>query len=130
MSEITELELQIPSPPHVDEDDTVFVALGKDVKKDEKVLTWALHYSRGRKICVLHIHQPARMIPMSQYHFCWAIFSFSLLFVFIECWVYLERLTSVKGYIQHIGFGGYDLLRWNLSSSDMVRGTIKLQGII
>ncbi|CAA2985733.1 Hypothetical predicted protein [Olea europaea subsp. europaea] len=64
MSEITELELQIPSPPHVDEDDTVFVALGKDVKKDEKVLTWALHYSRGRKICVLHIHQPARMIPM------------------------------------------------------------------
>ncbi|CAI9769567.1 unnamed protein product [Fraxinus pennsylvanica] len=64
MREITELELQTPSTPQVDEDDTVFVALGKDVKKDEKVLMWALHNSRGRKICILHVHQPARMIPM------------------------------------------------------------------
>lgn len=64
MSEITELELQTPSTPQVDDDDTLFVALGKDVKKDEKVLMWALHNSRGRKICILHVHQLARMIPM------------------------------------------------------------------
>ncbi|KAG8391839.1 hypothetical protein BUALT_Bualt01G0228700 [Buddleja alternifolia] len=45
-------------------EDTIFVALGKDVKESETVLMWALHNSRGRKICVLHVHQPALKIPM------------------------------------------------------------------
>ncbi|KAL2478759.1 U-box domain-containing protein 33-like [Forsythia ovata] len=63
MSEIAEVELRTPSP-HVDVDNTMFVALGKDVKEGETVLMWALHNSGGRKICILHIHQPARMISM------------------------------------------------------------------
>ncbi|KAL2478758.1 U-box domain-containing protein 33 [Forsythia ovata] len=63
MSEIAEVELRTPSP-HVDVDNTMFVALGKDVKEGETVLMWALHNSGGRKICILHIHEPARMISM------------------------------------------------------------------
>ncbi|KAL2478760.1 U-box domain-containing protein 33-like [Forsythia ovata] len=63
MSEIAEVELRSPSP-HVDVDNTMFVALGKDVKEGVTVLMWALYNSGGRKICILHIHQPARMIPM------------------------------------------------------------------
>ncbi|KAL2469048.1 U-box domain-containing protein 33 [Forsythia ovata] len=48
-----------PSP-----DDTIFVALGKDLKEGDTVLMWALHNSKGRKICIIHIHQPDQRIPM------------------------------------------------------------------
>ncbi|XP_047979946.1 U-box domain-containing protein 33-like [Salvia hispanica] len=51
-----------PSPAHREE--TMYVALGKDVKGSEATLIWALHNSRGMKICVLHIHQPAQKIPL------------------------------------------------------------------
>ncbi|KAL8495234.1 hypothetical protein ACS0TY_019405 [Phlomoides rotata] len=45
------------------EEDMMFVALGKDVKESERLLAWALSNSRGMRICVLHVHQPARKIP-------------------------------------------------------------------
>ncbi|CAI9768893.1 unnamed protein product [Fraxinus pennsylvanica] len=57
--EIMEMEPRTPSP-----DDTISVALGKDLKEGERVLMWALHNSRGRKICICHIHQPAQRIPI------------------------------------------------------------------
>lgn len=61
-SEIVEVETRTPSPEL--REDTLFVALGKDVKESETVLMWALHNSRGKKICILHIHQPAQKISM------------------------------------------------------------------
>ncbi|KAK4483474.1 hypothetical protein RD792_010666 [Penstemon davidsonii] len=45
-------------------EDVMFVALGKDVKESETVLNWALNNSRGKTICILHVHQPAQKIPM------------------------------------------------------------------
>ncbi|KAL3622128.1 hypothetical protein CASFOL_033539 [Castilleja foliolosa] len=49
-----------PSPGVKEE--MMFVALGKDAKESESVLTWALHKSRGMRICILHVHQPAKKI--------------------------------------------------------------------
>ncbi|GFP91512.1 U-box domain-containing protein 33 [Phtheirospermum japonicum] len=46
-----------PSP-----EDMMCVALGKDAKESESVLRWALHKSRGMRICILHVHQPAQKI--------------------------------------------------------------------
>lgn len=51
-----------PSPGFREE--MMYVALGKDVKENERNLMWALHNSRGMKICILHIHQPAQKIPV------------------------------------------------------------------
>lgn len=69
MGEIEELEPRIRSPPI--EEDALYVALGKDVKESVTVLNWALNNSGGRKIYILHIHQPAQKIPMdsSQYYY-------------------------------------------------------------
>ncbi|KAL2461552.1 U-box domain-containing protein 33 [Abeliophyllum distichum] len=61
-TEIVEVERRTPSPEL--KEDTLFVALGKDSKESETVLMWALHNSSGRKICILHIHQPAQKISM------------------------------------------------------------------
>lgn len=41
-----------------DVEDTVFVAVGKNVKEGKSVLSWALKSFAGRRICVLHVHQP------------------------------------------------------------------------
>ncbi|KAB1214369.1 U-box domain-containing protein 32 [Morella rubra] len=44
-------------------EDTVFVALGKDVKECRPTLMWSLGNSGGKRICILHVHQPAQRIP-------------------------------------------------------------------
>lgn len=60
---VEELELRTTPSPALREE-MMYVALGKDVKESESVLMWALHNSRGMKICILHVHQPAQKIPM------------------------------------------------------------------
>ncbi|GAB4861735.1 hypothetical protein Ancab_036989 [Ancistrocladus abbreviatus] len=45
-------------------EDKIFVAVGKEVKESKSTLIWALQNSRGKKICILHVHQPAAKIPM------------------------------------------------------------------
>ncbi|XP_019071644.2 U-box domain-containing protein 33 isoform X3 [Solanum lycopersicum] len=45
-------------------DDVMYVAVGKDLKETDPTLTWALHKSGGRKICIVHVHTPAQKIPM------------------------------------------------------------------
>ncbi|KAK3022413.1 hypothetical protein RJ639_045184 [Escallonia herrerae] len=42
----------------------IHVAVGKEVKEGELTLAWTLHNSGGRKICILHVHQPADRIPI------------------------------------------------------------------
>lgn len=60
---VEELELRTTPSPALREE-MMHVALGKDVKESESVLMWALHNSRGMKICILHVHQPAQKIPL------------------------------------------------------------------
>ncbi|KAM2280342.1 hypothetical protein ACFX1S_041075 [Malus domestica] len=45
-------------------EDMIYVAVGKDVKDSKSTLVWAVHNSGGKKICILHVHQPAQMIPL------------------------------------------------------------------
>uniref|UniRef100_A0A2C9VV46 RING-type E3 ubiquitin transferase n=1 Tax=Manihot esculenta TaxID=3983 RepID=A0A2C9VV46_MANES len=45
------------------EDDTVYVALGKDVEQQKLTLLWALENFPGKKFCILHVHQPSKTIP-------------------------------------------------------------------
>lgn len=39
-------------------EDTVYVAVGKSVEKSQQLLHWAAQNLSGKKICLLHIHQP------------------------------------------------------------------------
>ncbi|EEF50538.1 U-box domain-containing protein 33 [Ricinus communis] len=46
------------------DDDTVYVAVGKDFEENKLNLLWALENFPGKKFCILHVHQPAKMIPL------------------------------------------------------------------
>ncbi|KAK4363069.1 hypothetical protein RND71_018310 [Anisodus tanguticus] len=41
-----------------DVENTIFVAVGKNVKEGKSILSWALKSFAGRRICILHVHQP------------------------------------------------------------------------
>ncbi|KAJ7962401.1 putative U-box domain-containing protein kinase family protein [Quillaja saponaria] len=45
-------------------DDTIYVAVAKDLKDSKSILIWAIQNSGGKRICLLHVHQPAQMIPL------------------------------------------------------------------
>ncbi|MCL7039152.1 hypothetical protein MKW94_002154, partial [Papaver nudicaule] len=45
-------------------EEKIYVAVGKNVRESKSTLLWALRNCRGRKIYLLHIHQPAQMIPI------------------------------------------------------------------
>ncbi|RZC72602.1 hypothetical protein C5167_048080 [Papaver somniferum] len=49
---------------HQEMEEKIYVAVGKEVRESKSTLLWALKNSRGRKICLLHIHVPAQMIPI------------------------------------------------------------------
>ncbi|KEH43690.1 U-box domain-containing protein 32 isoform X2 [Medicago truncatula] len=42
----------------VEENDTVYVAVGLNAEKNKKLLHWTTHKFSGNSICLLHIHQP------------------------------------------------------------------------
>ncbi|KNA19456.1 hypothetical protein SOVF_061300 isoform A [Spinacia oleracea] len=42
----------------------VFVAVSKVLKESKSTLSWALQNSNGKKICIIYVHVPAKMIPM------------------------------------------------------------------
>ncbi|XWS46100.1 hypothetical protein CRYUN_Cryun14cG0034500 [Craigia yunnanensis] len=46
-------------------EDKIYVAVGKDVEKNKSILLWALQNSGGKRICLIHVHQPAKMIPLT-----------------------------------------------------------------
>ncbi|KAK2650289.1 hypothetical protein Ddye_017778 [Dipteronia dyeriana] len=45
-------------------EDKIYVAVGKHLKKSKSVLLWALQNSGGKRICIIHVHQPTQMIPV------------------------------------------------------------------
>ncbi|XP_027334440.1 U-box domain-containing protein 33-like isoform X2 [Abrus precatorius] len=52
-----------PSPSMVN--DTLYVAVAKDVKESKLNMIWAIQNSGGRRICILHVHTPAPLIRTS-----------------------------------------------------------------
>ncbi|KAI4351710.1 hypothetical protein L6164_006041 [Bauhinia variegata] len=49
-----------------DVEDIVYVAVGKNVEKSEKLLLWAAKNFGTKKICVLHVHQPENVKSLSE----------------------------------------------------------------
>ncbi|KAG5251565.1 U-box domain-containing protein [Salix suchowensis] len=45
-------------------EDKIFVAVGKSVKEYKWMLIWALQNSGGKRICIVHVHQPSQTIPL------------------------------------------------------------------
>ncbi|KAK9147482.1 hypothetical protein Scep_006239 [Stephania cephalantha] len=43
--------------------EAVYVAVGREVKDCKSAVLWTLQNFRGSNICLLHVHQPAQMIP-------------------------------------------------------------------
>ncbi|KAJ8748935.1 hypothetical protein K2173_013371 [Erythroxylum novogranatense] len=44
-------------------EEKIHVAVGKSVKECKSVLVWALQNSGGKRICIVHVHQPSELIP-------------------------------------------------------------------
>lgn len=58
-------EMPSPAAPALGEnDEAIYVAVGKEKKDAETILSWVLHNYRGKKIFVLHVHSPAQRINM------------------------------------------------------------------
>ncbi|GAB4826346.1 hypothetical protein Ancab_009212 [Ancistrocladus abbreviatus] len=47
-----------------DVENTVFVAVGKHVKESESTLLWASKSFPAKKLCILHVHQPANSLTL------------------------------------------------------------------
>ncbi|KAJ4843644.1 hypothetical protein Tsubulata_020159 [Turnera subulata] len=56
------VEEEVPPARVIEE--RIYVAVGRTVKESKSVLLWALQNSGGKRICILHVHQPAQMIPL------------------------------------------------------------------
>ena len=50
-----------------DVEETIFVAVGKNIEQGERTLSWAVQNFLGKKICVLHVHQPSYALSMSEF---------------------------------------------------------------
>nr|GEV16876.1 U-box domain-containing protein kinase family protein [Tanacetum cinerariifolium] len=64
MENSSDIVEEIPAPsPRVDEEDKIYVAVGKDVKESQLTLRWALDNLGGCKLCILHVHRPSEKVP-------------------------------------------------------------------
>lgn len=53
-----------------DVENTVFVAVGKNVKESKSLILWSLEFFKdmnNMKICLLHIHQPPPLITLCKF---------------------------------------------------------------
>ncbi|XP_077241908.1 U-box domain-containing protein 33-like [Tasmannia lanceolata] len=62
---IGEIEEELPALLEISvPEERIFVAVGKEKKENMMSLIYALKNARGKKIGILHVHQPASTIPM------------------------------------------------------------------
>ncbi|XP_028790027.1 U-box domain-containing protein 33 isoform X1 [Neltuma alba] len=80
--------------------DTIYVAVAKDLKESKSNLTWAIQNSGGNKICILHVHVPATMIPLMGTKFP----ASSLKEEEVEAYRELERQNMHKNLDEHLLF--------------------------
>lgn len=69
MSSSTSREIVVEEPVARVIEDKIYVAVGRSVKESKSILVWALQNSGGKRICIIHVHQPAQMIPLSKFAF-------------------------------------------------------------
>lgn len=53
-------------PNQIVVDEGIYVTVSKDVKESKLNLIWAIQNSGGQRICILFVHVPATMIPLSK----------------------------------------------------------------
>ena len=58
-----------------DLEETIFVAVGKNVENNKRLLFWVLQSFAGKKICLLYVHRPANVLSFSEFSFL--LFSFN-----------------------------------------------------
>jgi len=89
-SSIIESEMEQSNDYYVE--NTVFVAVGKQVEESESVLMWAAEkFAKKKIICILHIHQPAHLITLCEPSFFLNFFffwygTFEITFCIPEFW--------------------------------------------
>ncbi|OMO68380.1 hypothetical protein CCACVL1_19973 [Corchorus capsularis] len=49
-----------------DVEETIFVAVGKNLEKSKTTLFWAVNNFPGKKICVLHVHRPTHVLALTK----------------------------------------------------------------
>lgn len=54
--------LEIEGEREYDLDETIFVAVGKNVEKSKTTLFWAVDNFPGKRLCALHVHQPTHVL--------------------------------------------------------------------
>lgn len=52
------------APAMLGVEDVVYVAVGNDINECKLNLVYAIKHSGGKRICILHVHEPAKMIPI------------------------------------------------------------------
>ncbi|XP_061341262.1 U-box domain-containing protein 33-like isoform X1 [Gastrolobium bilobum] len=57
----------VEEPNPIVVNDIIYVAVAKYLKDSKSALIWAIQNSGGKKICVLHVHVPAPMIPLRKF---------------------------------------------------------------
>ncbi|KAM3682236.1 hypothetical protein ACJW31_12G057800 [Castanea mollissima] len=56
--EVGEIELEEEREREFDVEETIFVAVSKKVEESKSTLFWVIENFAGKRICVLHVHQP------------------------------------------------------------------------
>uniref|UniRef100_A0A7N0SZ70 RING-type E3 ubiquitin transferase n=1 Tax=Kalanchoe fedtschenkoi TaxID=63787 RepID=A0A7N0SZ70_KALFE len=52
-----------------DDNDRVYVAVGRDVKESKYNLMWVVNNFSGKRICLLHVLQPSQLVPFTGVNF-------------------------------------------------------------
>lgn len=61
-----EIELEEEREREFDVEETIFVAVSKKVEESKSTLFWAIENFAGKRICVLHVHQPQFVAELSE----------------------------------------------------------------
>ncbi|KNA19461.1 hypothetical protein SOVF_061320 [Spinacia oleracea] len=81
-------------------EEKLYVAVGKEVKQNETLLSWAIQNSGGRTISILHVHQPDNFIPILGEKFHWS----SLKEQEVRAYRGIERQFMLKTLDEYIHF--------------------------
>ena len=44
-------------------EERLYFAVSKEIKQNKHNFTWTLQNSGGKKVCIIHVHQPSQQIP-------------------------------------------------------------------
>lgn len=93
-----------------DVENTVFVAVGKNVKEGKSTLYWAVKSFSRKRICILHVHQPTQLLSASKFlsysfFFSWTIYN-PLTIAIKICSFVIGIWLKIAIWID-LGFGGF-----------------------